>query len=246
MARELGDVLHYFLDDTPVREAAELPVLAIGLGRRDVLRAAFAWNLAEELARTGVQTTVVTPPAPGAEAFWPETRTPGGARRRPALADGPAALERAIQDARRAGRKGGKGLVVVALPQDVLLDESRPGWLRWLLLFTTPDPRERAATAALVQRLPSEVEGLRVGVTVHGVSGIDEARRTFLALAAEVERDADRRLWSYGLLVDDLDVYRAITERSAVCEARPTSRAARAMRDVAAWIRADLAAPAHG
>jgi hypothetical protein len=244
VARELGEVLHYFLDDAPPqREPAAPPVLAVGLGRRDVLRAAFAWNLAEELARAGVRTTVVTPPLRGGEAIWPEDR--GGARRRPALVEGPAGLDRAVGDARRAGTAGGGGLVMVPLPYEALLDGARPAWLAWLLLFTTPDPRERAATAALLRRLPGEDEGLRVGVTVHGVGGVDEARRAFLELAGEVERDGRRRLWSYGLLVDDLDVYRAITERTVVGEVRPACRAARAIRDVAAWIRTDLATPAH-
>ena len=65
MARELGDVLHYFLDERPgdpEMSAARAPpnsappMIAVPLGASDVVRAAFVWNLAVEIART---------PAPG-------------------------------------------------------------------------------------------------------------------------------------------------------------------------------------
>ena len=70
-------------------------------------------------------------------------------------------------------------------------------------------------------------------MTVHGVRSIEEARWTFLELAASCEQELGRPLTSYGLLLDDLDVYRGIVERRAVGLCRPRSRAARALRDVA-------------
>lgn len=246
MARDLGEVLHYFLDDTTAAMPARPRTVAVALGRRDVLRAAFTWNLAVELAQSGLSTAVVTPPPASSDALWPEPSEASGASRRIADGDGAEALGRAVRDTWRSATQARPDLVLVAAPRALLAASPTPAWARWLLLFATPDPRERAATLAWLRGLPGEEEGLRVGVTMHGVRSIAEARSSFLALAEESERDRGRRLWSYGLLVDDLDVYRAVTARAAISEARPTCRAARALRDVAACIRADLAAEADG
>ena len=70
MPRELGDVLHYFLDEAGEApdgevcasvEARALPTIAVPLGERDVVRAAFVWNLAVELARAGTRPLLLAP-----------------------------------------------------------------------------------------------------------------------------------------------------------------------------------------
>ncbi|MEE3325742.1 MAG: hypothetical protein VX252_00230, partial [Myxococcota bacterium] len=51
--------------DFPKHEGEEplqlLPILALPMGDRDVVRAAFTWNLAVEIARLGGRARVVTP-----------------------------------------------------------------------------------------------------------------------------------------------------------------------------------------
>jgi hypothetical protein len=80
VARELGDVLHYFIpdDDAPAPEppcepgASPLAVVAVPVGASDVLRAAFVWNLAVEMARLGAAATVVAPGDAVSESLWPQ------------------------------------------------------------------------------------------------------------------------------------------------------------------------------
>jgi hypothetical protein len=83
-----------------------------------------------------------------------------------------------------------------------------------------------------------------VGVTIHGVRSIDEARGAFYALVSALEPELRERLVSYGLLLDDLDVYRAIVNRRPVGVIHPQSRAARALADVARLLLSDAAVPA--
>jgi MinD-like ATPase involved in chromosome partitioning or flagellar assembly len=83
-----------------------------------------------------------------------------------------------------------------------------------------------------------------VGVTIHGVRSIDEARDAFHALVSALEPELRERLVSYGLLLDDLDVYRAIVNRRPVGVIHPQSRAARALADVARLLLGDAAVPA--
>ena len=67
MPKDLGDVLHFFLpgDAASAGESPKLdrpvvlPILAMPIGERDVVRAAFAWNLNVEIARMGANTTAV-------------------------------------------------------------------------------------------------------------------------------------------------------------------------------------------
>ncbi len=257
MARELGDVLHYFIPEAeaapppePVREPAASPleIVAIPVGEADVVRAAFAWNLAVEMARLGAAATLIAPRDEASEPLWPQ---PG---------HGPLATEFVttqdrdlsalagtalhVAEGRGAESRGG-GIVLVQVP---------PGWLakgtdgnpllRWTLLFSAPEPRELEQTRALAHRLLRGVPGARVGVTIHGVSSIDEARQAFDALASALEPELRPGLASYGLLLDDLDVYRAIVNRRPIGVIRPQSRAARALADVARLLLSDAAVPA--
>src|SRR5262245_39360908 len=74
LPRDLDDVLHFFL---PVAEqpdrfprarepvgAIALPILTVPVASRDVVRAAFAWNLTVELARLGARTVMMAPRDP--------------------------------------------------------------------------------------------------------------------------------------------------------------------------------------
>ena len=79
-----------------------------------------------------------------------------------------------------------------------------------MLLFTSADSRDLLETYGIAKILLGLHSSARVGVTVHGASEIPQAEQAFARLARCSERHLGRDLSSYGLLVDDLHVYRAI------------------------------------
>ena len=70
--------------------------------------------------------------------------------------------------------------------------------------------RDVEATFESVRRWVRERPGLEIGVTIHGVRQIAEAREAFDELARSCDERLGLPLASYGLLVDDLEVYRSI------------------------------------
>jgi hypothetical protein len=250
-------VLHYFIPEEeaapppePVRVpgASPLAIVAIPVGESDVVRAAFVWNLTVEMARLGAAATLVAPRDEANESLWPQAgRGPMGTEFVPTqVRDLSTLASTALEVATSRGaecRSG--GMVLVQVP---------PSWLaravggdpllRFTLLFSAPEPRELEETRALARRLFLEAPGAQVGVTIHGVSSIDEARQAFDALVSSLEPELRPGLVSYGLLLDDLDVYRAIVNRRPVGVIRPQSRAARALADVAQLLLTDAAVPA--
>jgi hypothetical protein len=220
LPRDLGDVLDYLL---PVSEASEtpaepsdpaprppddarpgpqrppaLPIVAVPIGGRDVVRAAFAWNLAVEVARLGGSAALVAPREAKTALLWPDP---------------------------------GRGPVESPADGRALL--------RWVLLFTSLEPRDLMETYGLAKRLLSVSAACRVGITVHGVRHIQEAAQAFDLLAGVSARNLGRPLVSYGLLLDDLQVYRAIVSRRPIGIEHPQSRAARALSDVARLLLED-------
>ena len=254
MARELGDVLHYFIPDEealpPLREtsAAPLAIVAVPVSESDVVRAAFVWNLAVVMGRLGAAATVIAPGEEANESLWPPPgRGPLGTEFLPTFAaDLPTLASRALEVAmsRGAGCRGG-GMVLVQVPPR-WLEKAADGdpLLRWTLLFTAPEPRELEQTYALSRRLFFAAPGVQVGVTIHGVRSVEEARGAFDALVSALEPELRERLVSYGLLLDDLDVYRSIVNRRPIGVIRPQSRAARALADVARLLLSDAGVPA--
>lgn len=254
MPRDLDDVLHYFLpvpertDDAPLRARESsapvaLPILTVPVASRDVVRAAFAWNLTVELARLGARAILVAARDPGAAALWPEPgRGPVGAHVvYPEASDlislGHAALDAAIAGAVDATEGG---VVVVCVPPEWLVRGAavRP-LLRWMLLFGTPeaaDLRESYALAKLAYRRGSDP---LVGLVIHGVRRMREAERAYAHVARVSARHLGRSPQSYGLLADDLHVYRAIAAQRPIGLEHPQSRAARALGDVARMLWSD-------
>ena len=100
--------------------------------------------------------------------------------------------------------------------------------------------RELRESYALVKRIVGANANARVGVTVHGVRCVGDAEAAFAHLARVAARHLGHTLESYGLLVDDLHVYRAIVSRRPIGLEHPQSRAARALRDVAGWLLEDV------
>jgi hypothetical protein len=260
LPRDLEDVLDYFLPSTqagaPTRQARDepgqaldgerppaLPIVAIPIAEGDVVRAAFAWNLAVEIARLGASATLVAPRAEEAAAFWPESgRGPVGAE----LVLSPRAdlgsLNRVALDVAvsRAADASEGGLVLArVLPEWIDHPPTGRALLRRVLLFATPEPRDLLRAYALAKSVFNAGPATQVGVTIHGARRLGDAERAFHQLASVATRHLGRSPVSYGLLLDDLHVYRAIVSRRPIGLEHPQSRAARALGDVARLLLED-------
>jgi hypothetical protein len=107
------------------------------------------------------------------------------------------------------------------------------------LLVCGCDARSRGRAVALGRRLLA-AGAAPPGLVIHGARSLEQARRSFEAVAAALEHAAGAAIPSYGLLVDDLALYRSLVERRPVGLARPQSPAARALADVATLLAGDL------
>lgn len=262
MPRDLGDVIHHFLppaakdaganavgagprNDRP----AALPIVALPIGERDVVRAAYAWNLAVEVARRGASATLLAPANTDPSPLWPEPgRGPVGAEVVLADASGFGELNRAALDiaVSRAADSDDGGLVFVSVPPAWFADASEGrALMRWVLLFAAAEARDLLESYSLAKRIIRTNPEARVGVTVHGVRRVGDAAGAFDKLSGVAQRHLDHPLTSYGLLVDDLHVYRAIVSRRPIGLEHPQSRAARALRDVARLLLEDARVQAH-
>jgi hypothetical protein len=256
LARNLGDVADYFLPRAggmsapgrgprewreprePLAERpAALPIVAVPMGERDVVRAALAWNLVVEVARLGASAALLAPQGDEPSPLWPESGPgPVGTEVVLVSAEDSADLARAALDlaVARAAESDAGGLVLVRVPPAWLAGASDSrALLRWILLLTAGEPRDLLEAYSLAKAVLARHPDARVGVTVHGARRVGDAERAFADLAAIAARQLGRRLLSYGLLVDDLHVYRGIVARRPVGLEHPQSRAARALRDVA-------------
>jgi hypothetical protein len=253
MPRSLEDVLHFFLPELETEGAgaprrsrgSAHPIVGVPIGDCDVVRAAFVWNLAVELSRAGAPATVLAPAAGDTSSLWPDPgRGPMGSELVLTFADGMADLARAAVDlaqTRAAESPAAPGIVFVRLPPAWLPKAADAGALLGrVLLFTSPDSRDLLETYALVKRIVALAPVSTVGVTVHGVRSVREAREAFSRLAAASERHLFRALVSYGLIVDDLHVYRSILNRHAVGLAHPQAAASRSIGEVARLLLGDL------
>lgn len=220
-----------------------LPLLGIPLEDRDVVRAALAWNLGVETARLGAASTLVVPEADRSGVLWPQDAPgPLGSELLFAPAkDVPSLIEAAEEVARVRGadaRRG--GLVAVRLPVAELLETSAlPDALRWLLLLSSTDADDLRETADRAARLFDRHPTLEIGVSLHGARSIEEARAAFETLTRATQDRVGRSLISYGLLVDDLDVYRAIAAQRPIGLIHPQAPASRALADVARLLYED-------
>ena len=226
-----------------MQRPAALPILAVPIGDRDVVRAAFAWNLVVEIARLGGSSTLLAPEEQEPSPLWPQAgHGPVGAELVLAKAEGLSELNRAALDiaVSRAADTADGGVVLVRVPPAWLgnTKQSR-ALLDWVLLFASPERRDLLETYGLAKRVLAASAKARVGVTIHGARRIGEAERAFHHVAGVLDRHLGRTLLSYGLLVDDLHVYRAIVSQRPIGIEHPQSRAARALRDVAQLVLED-------
>jgi hypothetical protein len=259
LPRDLADVLHHFLPDIdPIDPVVDeptpnitsspkgktpLPILGLPIGDRDVVRSALAWNLAIETARLGASTVIVTPSSDRCSPLWPE---PGPGPLGTELVFCPATdLESLYKVAgeladSRADRSRRGGLVFVRIP---------PAWLtgrgsiaqpvRWLLLLTSANRRDLREAFEVAKTLLASNPKAEVGVTIHGVTTISEAKNAFEYLSRISLEKLGLVLASYSLLVDDLHVYRAIAAQRPIGLAHPQAPATRALQDVARLLYED-------
>jgi len=266
MARDLGDVAHYFLpddsegqalrtlpDDSEGQALRTLPdaeesrpagahLVCVPLAPRDVARQALLWNLTVEIARQGAPVVLVVPAHDGC-APWPEPRRgPLGVEVVESGSGQLAALADAARDAaeRACSRSATTPLVLVAVPLAGLRKGADGGpLLRRVLLLTRPDERELVETWAALDAIAEQAPGAQIGACVFGVRSLADARRTFEGLAALAELELERTLTSYGVLIDDVHLSRSIVSQRPIVLAQPGSPAARALADVATMLLAD-------
>jgi len=265
MPRDLADVLHHLIPDveavdssapaapSPRRgQPAPVPdaVLAVPIAGRDVVRAAFSWNLAFEIRRAGARATVVAPAADEHSGLWPDPDgRPGGTEIVWAAARDLPELERvAFEVAREPGpRQRGPGIVLVRVPPLWLRAPSGAArLLRWTLLLTSSEPRDLLESYGIAKLLRAGSGDARIGVSVHGARRKGEAAAAFNRLADVSRRRLDLSLTSYGQLVDDIQVYRAIVAQRPIGLIHPQSPAARSLSDVAELLLADAGVDSSG
>ncbi|MEM7412474.1 MAG: hypothetical protein AAF430_19750 [Myxococcota bacterium] len=248
MPRNLDDVLDYFLPPAQEEEStrpnpAALPLLTVPLAPDDAVRAGLAWNLGVEWARRGARSVLVAPRDRALAPLWPEAGPgPLGCQVHYAPAHDASALAHAAIDlaVEQAAVASDGGLVLVALPREWLQHETLPRpLLRWLLLWSTPDLPDLRQNYALAKRAWLQGNDARIGLVVHGARDASDARSAFARIAGTARRHLSRSPVSYGLVVDDLQVYRATAEGRPIGLLHPQSRAARAVGDVAGMLWQD-------
>lgn len=240
MARELADVLHHFLGDSVSGERLGPASLALLSEPDDAFAVAAAWNLAHELARQGLTVAWVT--ALADEELLPPEATPGLTRLL-APAQDLSGLARAVAEASaKLAASPAPGLVLVRVP---------PGWiapgpaaarvLPWTLQLVGPDLEQRSRAISIARRVLAARPAARLGAVLHEVRSVREAERTFTALARECAERSEGCFTSYGLLLDEAELYRSLIARRPLALLRPEGRAARAAADVASLLRTDFA-----
>ncbi len=266
MPRDLGDVLDYLLPSAsttaesprvarprtkrpPQRpriraaNSGALPIVSLPIGGHDFIRAAFVWNLAVEVARLGAHATLLAPANPDAALLWPTPgRGPLGADLSLVEAGNLRDLNRAALDlaVSRAGESTDGGIILVRIPPEWIdCTAEADCLLRWVLLFTSPEARDLREAYAVMKRITQSGLSTRVGVTIHGARRIGEAKNAFTRLSNTALRHLQHSVVSYGLLMDDIHIYRAIVARRPIGLEHPQSRAARALRDVAGLLLDD-------
>lgn len=219
------------------RRPTALPIVAVPISEQQIVCASFVTGLADQIATLGGDATILTPVTPNARRLFLRSSVESeGARVQTTRAENLSSLySAAVELAETRGEDADAGgVVLVRVP---------PSWLRgaedaselldWLLLFSATDSRSLADTYALAAWVLGENAKAEVGITIYGAEDRREAEDAFGALARNVEQRLGLSVASYGLLIEDLDVYRAIVTGRALCQANPQSIAAGGLREAA-------------
>jgi hypothetical protein len=237
VARELADVLHYFLDDEP-GVAGPTRCLALLAEPDELLGTALLWSLGHELTRRGLSVAWVSTLSD--EELLPSEAT-GVLPRLLTPVDDLDALAAAVHEAGTKGEGRRPPRLILTRVPPSWLAASPPGaeLLDWSLLLTGPDADARAEARIRIRRVAEIHPTARIGATLHGVRSVHEAEVAFGELAHELSRHGPTPL-SYGLLLDEHLLYDALLGRRPLTHHRPDSRAAEALRDVARLLHEDL------
>lgn len=226
-------------DSTSHSEALKdaLPLAAVPIGEHEIVRASLVLSLADEVAALGGDTTVLTPNTADARRLFPSAALEStNARVKTTRADNLSSLYSAARElaAVRGASATNRGVILVRIP---------PMWLRgaheaselldWLLLFSATDSRSLADTYAVAAWVLGENPKAEIGVTIHGAEDHRSAEEAFGALARNVEQRLGRTLANYGLLVEDLDLYRSLVSSASLCRTGRRSLAAAGLREAA-------------
>lgn len=238
MPRDLAGVLHYFVPELEPAPERRCRTIAIPLGRQDVVRAALVWDLAVELTRRGLDASVLASDESAHSALWPD---PGpGPMGTPMRFASPVELRNAERDNPRPGESPQRTRVVlVCLPPDCIDATPGDGYAS-ALIFSASDRGALGESFDLIRRLLTRQPRAELGITLYGAPSVPDAEAALARLRTAVKEELGGSLRSYGVLVDDLDVYRAILERRPVGLARPHSAAARTLAEVARRLESDL------
>ena len=243
MARDLGDVLHLFAPELAGAEASVPPIVGVPLARPEPTAVALLRNLAVETARQGARVSLLAPRSLAGEANADLV----GVARPPIDEEDPAAVAHAAERALRATPRFERGFVFAAFPSGWLAKASEVNTLlRWTLVFVRPDEASLTDAAWTLEAIAAHAPRARIGVTVHGVRTVHEARDCFEHLALRIERRLGCALTSYGLLVDDVRLSRSIVTGRPIALTSPQSAAARALADVASLLLTDAGADRDG
>jgi len=233
-------------DDVPA-----LPILGVPIGDRDVVRAALTWNLAVEIARLGRRAVVLAPASKTQTPLWPEAGIgPLGTEIRfcPArnLEELGAAAQELAKECADSGPRTAGTLFVRVPPEWLAASATAPLVISWWLLLSSPNQGDLGEAHDLAAAIRKADPAAKIGVTIHGVSSVDEAKRAYEHLSRRCETKLALDLLSYGLLVDDLHVYRAIVAQRPIGLAHPQAPATRALMDVARLLCEDAPSITHG
>jgi len=221
----------------PGRQRPSLPVLALPIGDQDVLRAAFAWNLTVEMARLGARALLVSPELDDPSPLWPDlSEKPLGAELVKIPHANPQSVVTQVKrlaSTRHATHQRGE-VILLRIPPIWLREPAEVrDWLRWTLLFSTARTDDLRETYALGKLITQVCPQAQLGLTIHGIDRREQAESSYQRVALAFQKHLHRELLSYGLLADDLLVYRTIVAQKPIGLCHPQSIAARAMRDVA-------------
>jgi len=255
MPRALGDVLHFFAPELTGSDAVSedrnneaLPLIGVPFASADPVRAALLWNLAVEAARQHARAALLAPRSLCATPAWPPPgRGPLGAMSIRAEVDEPAELARIAQEWVRDAAPRDRALALAALPASYLdKPADAEALLRWTLLLVRPHEAEAHDAWAALEAVATHSRDARIGVTIFGVRSIKEARDCFEHMATAAEQRLGCTLISYGLLVDDIHLSRAIVTGRPISLTSAHATSARALADVASMLLEDAHGAADG
>jgi len=239
LARELADVLHHLLPEAAplgVRSPRRL-LLPAESGNR--FGAAVLWNLGVELRREGIGASVRF-----ARSDTEDYRPPASEREQPRSPLLPTLESVETKDLSGLAEPEVREDVALIGAQDDWVLQAPPGALAGsaVLLLATPTEQCSSRVHELVDARFAGQEAVRLGITIHGVRGLEEARDAFDALADDVEAQHGVELTSYGFLLEDVQLYRAHVGQQPVSLCRPGSPAAITLADVARTLCNDFPA----